>query len=126
MSVALTLKSSWRKRKALLIFSRSHPLIGFDRTDFRSSVPRFVDLLGTFAKQKKATPGQIALAWPLAKKPWIVPIPGITKLARLEEKFGALEVDLTPDDVHDLEDASSKIRLEGARYLEFHEKLTGR
>jgi aryl-alcohol dehydrogenase-like predicted oxidoreductase len=82
--------------------------------------------LGTFAKQKKATPGQIALAWPLAKKPWIVPIPGITKLARLEENIGALEVDLTPDDVHDLEDASSKIRLEGARYLEFHEKLTGR
>jgi aryl-alcohol dehydrogenase-like predicted oxidoreductase len=109
----------------------------FDSTDFRSIVPRFsaenrkanqplVDLLGTFAKQKEATPGQIALAWLLAKKPWIVPIPGTTKRARLEENAGAVEVELTPDDVRALEDASSKIKLEGARYPAFHQKLVGR
>lgn len=109
----------------------------FDSTDFRSAVPRLsvenrkanqpiVELLDAFAKQKKATPGQIALAWLLAKKPWIVPIPGTTKLARLDENMGALEVELTPDDVRSLEEASSKITLAGARYPAFHERLVGR
>jgi aryl-alcohol dehydrogenase-like predicted oxidoreductase len=109
----------------------------FDSTDFRNTVPRFspenrktnqalVDLVISFAAQKKVTPAQIALAWLLAKKPWIVPIPGTTKLARLEENLGAVEVQLTPDDVHALEDASSKIKLEGARYSKFHEQLVGR
>ncbi|MGA2739319.1 MAG: aldo/keto reductase [Bryobacteraceae bacterium] len=109
----------------------------FDSTDFRNSVPRFspenrkanqplVAMIGTFAKQKKTTPGQIALAWLLAKKPWIVPIPGTTKLARLNENVGAAEIALTPDDVRALEDASANINLEGARYPEFHQKLVGR
>jgi aryl-alcohol dehydrogenase-like predicted oxidoreductase len=109
----------------------------FDSTDFRNSVPRFnpenrkanqalVDLVTSFAEQKKATPAQIALAWLLAKKPWIVPIPGTTKLARLEENLGAATVELTPEDVHALEEASSKIKLEGARYPKFHEQLVGR
>jgi len=108
----------------------------FDSTDFRSSVPRFspenskanqalVDLVSSFAEQKKMTPAQIALAWLLAKKPWIVPMPGTTKLARLEENLGAADVVLTPDDVCALEDASSKIKLEGARYPKFHEQLVG-
>jgi aryl-alcohol dehydrogenase-like predicted oxidoreductase len=109
----------------------------FDSTDFRSSVPRFsaenrkanqalVDVIRSFAEQRKVTPAQIALAWLLAKKPWIVPIPGITKLARLEENLGAAAVELTPNDVRALEDASSKIKLEGARYPAFHAKLVGR
>ena len=109
----------------------------FDSTDFRSSVPRFspenrkanhalVDLVTTFAEQKKATPAQIALAWLLAKKPWIVPIPGTTKLDRLEENLGAVNVQLTPDDMRDLETASSQIKLEGARYPAFHQTLVGR
>ena len=109
----------------------------FDTTDFRSSVPRFsaenrktnqalVDVIRSFAEQRKVTPAQIALAWLLAKKPWIVPIPGTTKLARLEENLGAAAVELTPDDVRALEDASSKIKLEGARYPAFHAKLVGR
>ncbi len=109
----------------------------FDSTDFRSSVPRFspenrkanqalVDLLSSFAARRKATPAQIALAWLLAKKPWIVPIPGTTKLARLEENLGAVQVELTREDVRALEDASSKIKLEGARYPKFHEQLVGR
>jgi aryl-alcohol dehydrogenase-like predicted oxidoreductase len=109
----------------------------FDSTDFRSTVPRFseenrkanqalVDLVTSFAAQKNATPGQIALAWLLAKKPWIVPIPGTTKLARLEENLGAVDVALTADDVCALEEASSKIKLEGARYPKFHEQLVGR
>jgi aryl-alcohol dehydrogenase-like predicted oxidoreductase len=109
----------------------------FDSTDFRSIVPRFspenrkanqalVDLVTTFAKQNNATPAQIALAWLLAKKPWIVPIPGTTKLSRLEENLGAVNVELTPGDVFALEDASSKIKLEGARYPKFHETLVGR
>lgn len=109
----------------------------FDSADFRSTIPRFneqnrkanqalVDLLTTFAKQKKATPAQIALAWLLAKKPWIVPIPGTTKLDRLEENIGALSVELTPADLSAIETASSHIKLEGARYPEFHEKLVGR
>ena len=109
----------------------------FDSTDFRSSVPRFspenrranralVDLVISFAEQKKATPAQIALGWLLAKKPWIVPIPGTTKLARLEENLGAVQVELTGQDVRALEDASSKIKLEGARYPKFLEQLVGR
>jgi aryl-alcohol dehydrogenase-like predicted oxidoreductase len=109
----------------------------FDSTDFRSSVPRFspenrkanqalVDLVSSFAAQRKVTPAQIALAWLLAKKPWIVPIPGTTKLARLEENLGAVTLELTADDIHALEEASSKIKLEGARYPKFHEQLVGR
>jgi aryl-alcohol dehydrogenase-like predicted oxidoreductase len=109
----------------------------FDSTDFRSSVPRFspqnreanqalVDLVSSFAAQRKVTPAQIALAWLLAKKPWIVPIPGTTKLARLDENLGATTVVLDPNDIHDLEEASSKIKLEGARYPKFHQQLVGR
>ncbi len=109
----------------------------FDSTDFRSSVPRFspenrkanqalVDLVASFAAQWKVTPAQIALTWLLAKKPWIVPVPGTTKLARLEENIGAATVELTADDVRALEVASSKIKLEGARYPKFHEQLAGR
>jgi aryl-alcohol dehydrogenase-like predicted oxidoreductase len=109
----------------------------FDSTDFRNSVPRFspgnrkanqalVDLISAFAEQRKATAAQIALAWLLAKKPWIVPIPGTTKLNRLDENLGALKVELTPDDISALESASSKIKLEGARYPAFHQSLVGR
>jgi aryl-alcohol dehydrogenase-like predicted oxidoreductase len=109
----------------------------FDSTDFRSTIPRFdeqnrktnqalVDLVTIFAERKKATPAQIALAWLLAKKPWIVPIPGTTKLNRLEENLGALQVELTPEDLGAIENASSRIRIQGARYPEFHEKLVGR
>jgi len=109
----------------------------FDSTDFRNSVPRFtpenrkanqalVDLVSSFAARRKVTPAQIALAWLLAKKPWIVPIPGTTKLARLEENLGAATVELTADDIHALEEASSTIKLEGARYPKFHEQLVGR
>jgi aryl-alcohol dehydrogenase-like predicted oxidoreductase len=109
----------------------------FDSTDFRSSVPRFsaenrkanqalVDVVSSFAEQKNVTAAQIALAWLLAKKPWIVPIPGTTKLARLDENLGAANVELTPEDVRALEEASSKIKLEGARYSKFHEQLVGR
>jgi aryl-alcohol dehydrogenase-like predicted oxidoreductase len=108
----------------------------FDSTDFRNVVPRFtaenrkanqtlVDLLGKFAEQKKATPAQIALAWLLAQKPWIVPIPGTTKLKRLEENNGATEVKLTEDDLREIDSAASKIKLEGARYPERLEKMTG-
>jgi aryl-alcohol dehydrogenase-like predicted oxidoreductase len=109
----------------------------FDSTDFRSTVPRFtaenrktnqalVDVIRAFGEQKKATPAQIALAWLLAKKPWIVPIPGTTKLDRLEENLGAANVVLTPEDIRTLEDASSEIKVEGARYSPFHQQLVGR
>ena len=109
----------------------------FDSTDFRNSVPRFsaenrkanqalVDVISSFAEQRRVTPAQIALAWLLAKKPWIVPIPGTTKLARLDENLGAAAVELTLNDVRALEDASSRIKLEGARYTAFHAKLVGR
>jgi aryl-alcohol dehydrogenase-like predicted oxidoreductase len=109
----------------------------FDSTDFRNIVPRFnlenrkanqafVDLLNSFAEQKMATPAQIALAWLLAKKPWIVPIPGTTKLHRLEENIGALNIELTPQDIERIETASSKIKIEGDRYPEALEKMTGR
>ena len=109
----------------------------FDSTDFRNSVPRFseenrkanqvlVDVISSFAKQKNTTPAQIALAWLLAKKPWIVPIPGTTKLERLEENLGAAVIELTTGDVLALEEASSKIKLQGARYPAFHASLVGR
>jgi len=109
----------------------------FDSTDFRSIVPRFspearkvnqamVDLLVEVAKRKNATPAQIALAWLLAQKPWIVPIPGTTKLHRLEENLGAVSVDLTPSDLQEIDRASSAIKVEGARYPEQFEKLVGR
>jgi len=108
----------------------------FESTDFRSTLPRFtpealkanqamVDLLGRIAEQKGATPAQIALAWLLAQKPWIVPIPGTTKLNRLEENLGALSVQLTPDDLRDMDTTASKIELQGARYPERLEKMTG-
>ncbi|MGA9450284.1 MAG: aldo/keto reductase [Verrucomicrobiia bacterium] len=109
----------------------------FDSSDFRSQLPRFtpealkanqtlIDLLGQIAKRKKATPAQIALAWLLAQKPWIVPIPGTTKLHRLDENIGAVSVELTPDDLRDIENAASKITVQGARYPEKLEQLTGR
>ena len=109
----------------------------FDSSDFRNVVPRFtpearqanqalVDLLAQLAARKKATPAQIALAWLLAKQPWVVPIPGTTKLHRLEENLGAVEVELAPEDLRFLEDASSKIKVEGARYPDRLEQLTGR
>jgi aryl-alcohol dehydrogenase-like predicted oxidoreductase len=109
----------------------------FDKSDFRNIVPRFsaenrknnqamVDLIGKFAQQKKATPAQIALAWLLEQKPWIVPIPGTTKLHRLEENIGATGVELTRDDIHQLESAASKIAVQGARYPEALQKLVGR
>jgi aryl-alcohol dehydrogenase-like predicted oxidoreductase len=109
----------------------------FDKNDFRNSVPRFtpenrkanqamVDLLGRFAQQKKATPAQVALAWLLAQKPWIVPIPGTTKLHRLEENIGAANVELSPDDLRELETAASKISVQGARYPEALQKMVGR
>ena len=109
----------------------------FDKTDFRNVVPRFspenrkanqalVDLIGRFAQQKKATPAQIALAWLLAQKPWIVPIPGTTKLHRLEENIGAVAVELTQEDLRQLEAAASKIAVQGARYPEELQKLVGR
>jgi len=108
----------------------------FDSTDFRSKLPRFtpealktnqalIELLGRIAKRKNATPAQVALAWLLAQKPWIVPIPGTTKLARLEENIGAVAVQLTSDDLRDIESASAKITVEGARYPEAIEKMTG-
>jgi len=109
----------------------------FDKNDFRNIVPRFtqenrkanqalVDLIGRFAQQKKATPAQIALAWLLAQKPWIVPIPGTTKLHRLEENIGAATVELTSDDLRQLETATSEIAVQGARYPEALQKLVGR
>jgi aryl-alcohol dehydrogenase-like predicted oxidoreductase len=109
----------------------------FDKSDFRNIVPRFtpearkanqalVDLLGRFAQQKKATPAQIALAWLLAQKPWIVPIPGTTKLHRLEENIGAINVKLSPEDLRELETAASKIAVQGARYPEELQKMVGR
>jgi len=108
----------------------------FDSTDFRSTLPRFtpealkvnqalIDLLGRIAKPKNATPAQIALAWLLAQKPWIVPIPGTTKLNRLEENIGAASIQLTPEDLRDIDAAASKITVEGARYPERLERMTG-
>lgn len=108
----------------------------FDRTDIRSSIPRFtpearqanqalVDLLSQIGERKQATPAQIALAWLLAQKPWIVPIPGTTKLHRLEENIGAVDVELTPDDLREIETAAAKIPIQGARYPEHLERMTG-
>ncbi len=109
----------------------------FDSSDFRNTIPRFtaeareanrglVELLSGVAKRKGATPAQIALAWLLARKPWIAPIPGTTKLHRLEENLGGASVELTPVDVREIEDAASKIQVQGARYPEAMEKLSGR
>ena len=109
----------------------------FDSSDFRNIVPRFtpearkanqvlVDLLRTIGERKGATPAQIALAWLLAQKPWIVPIPGTTKLPRLAENIGAVSVELTPDDLREIETAASQIAVQGARYPEHLEKMTGR
>ncbi|MDA8413084.1 MAG: aldo/keto reductase [Desulfobacteraceae bacterium] len=109
----------------------------FDSTDFRSTLPRFtpealkanqalVDLLGNIAAEKKATPAQIALAWLLAQKPWIVPIPGTTKLNRLDENIGAVAIELTAEDLRQIEDAAAHITVQGARYPEKLEQLTGR
>ena len=109
----------------------------FDSSDFRNTLPRFtpearkanqalVDLFGEIAKRKKATPAQIALAWLLAQKPWIVPIPGTTKLKRLEENIGAASIELSPDDLREIENAASKITVQGARYPEHIEQMTGR
>jgi aryl-alcohol dehydrogenase-like predicted oxidoreductase len=109
----------------------------FDSADFRNIVPRFtpenrkanqafVDWVTTFAEQKKATPAQIALGWLLAQKPWIVPIPGTTKLSRLEENIGAVAVELTSDDLREIERAASQITVQGARYPEHLERMTGR
>jgi len=109
----------------------------FEASDFRNTLPRFtpearkanlalVHLLNEIAKRKKATPAQIALAWLLAQKPWLVPIPGTTKLKRLEENIGAAEIELTPDDLREIEDAASEIKVQGARYPEHLEQMTGR
>ena len=108
-----------------------------DKSDFRNTLPRFtpearkanqafVDLLGKIAKRKNATPAQIALAWLLAQKPWIVPIPGTTKLHRLDENIGATAVELTAEDLREIESAAAMIKVQGARYPEALEKLTGR
>jgi aryl-alcohol dehydrogenase-like predicted oxidoreductase len=108
-----------------------------DSTDFRNILPRFtpeamkanqalVDLLGGIAERKKATPAQIALAWLLAQKPWIVPIPGTTKRARFEENIGAAAIELTPDDLREIDSAASRITVQGARYPEHIERMTGR
>jgi aryl-alcohol dehydrogenase-like predicted oxidoreductase len=109
----------------------------FESTDFRSTIPRFapeamkanrvlVELLAQVAEKKGATPAQIALAWLLAQKPWIVPIPGTTKLHRLEENLGAADVELTASDLSEIEAAASKITVQGARYPEHLEQMTGR
>ena len=109
----------------------------FDKTDFRNIVPRFtqenrkanqalVDLIGKIAEGKKVTPAQIALAWILAQKPWMVPIPGTTKLHRLEENNGAAAVELTADDLRQIDSATSKIPVQGARYPENLQKLVNR
>ncbi len=109
----------------------------FDSADFRNIVPRFtpearkanqamVDLIAKFAEQKKATPAQIALAWVLAQKSWIVPIPGTTKLHRLEENIRAVDVELTPDDLREIDRGASQIAVEGARYPENLQRMVGR
>src|SRR5271163_2816301 len=108
----------------------------FDKTDFRNTLPRFtpearkanqalVDLLGEIAKSRNVTPAQIALAWLLAQKPWISPIPGTTKLSRLDENIGSLEVKLTPEDLREIDSAAAKITVEGERYPEALQKMTG-
>jgi aryl-alcohol dehydrogenase-like predicted oxidoreductase len=113
-----------------------NPATSFDSSnDIRSTIPRFtadalrhnqvvVDLLGSIAQSKDATPGQIALAWLLAQKPWIVPIPGTRKLHRLEENIGAVDVELSTDELAEIEDAASKIEVQGGRYTEAAERMT--
>jgi aryl-alcohol dehydrogenase-like predicted oxidoreductase len=109
----------------------------FDSTDFRNIVPRFtpearkanqaiVDLIGEVAERKQATPAQIALAWVLAQQPWIAPIPGTTKLHRLKENLGAVEVELTPDDLREIDNATAQITVQGARYPENLQRMVGR
>jgi len=109
----------------------------FDSNDFRNKVPRFdaenrktnqelVDVIEAFAKKKQATPAQVALAWVLARRPWIVPIPGTTKVHRLRENVGAVSLQLTPEDLRELEEAASRITVQGARYPEQLQKLVGR
>jgi aryl-alcohol dehydrogenase-like predicted oxidoreductase len=109
----------------------------FDSTDFRNTVPRFsaearranqalIDLIGKFAEQKKATPAQIALAWVLARKPWIAPIPGTTKLHRLEENIGGANVELTADDLREIDNLTAQIDIQGARYSESSQKMINR
>ena len=109
----------------------------FDSTDFRNIVPRFspearkanqsmIDLLNKIAKQKNATPAQVALAWLLAQKPWIVPIPGTTKLHRLEENIGSVNIEFTSDELREIDNASSEIKVQGERYPEQLQKLVGR
>ena len=122
--------------KGFLTGAISHET-AFDEGDFRNIVPRFtaenrkanqavVDLLGRFAQQKKATPAQIALAWLLAQRPWIVPIPGTTKMHRLEENLGAVKVSLSAEDLRELDAAAAKIQVQGARYPEELQKMVGR
>ncbi|MET0657212.1 MAG: aldo/keto reductase [Steroidobacteraceae bacterium] len=109
----------------------------FDSSDFRNTIPRFtpearkanealVDVLGKIAARKKATPAQLALAWLLAQKPWIAPIPGTTKLHRLEENLGAIDIELTPADLRDIDAAASQVKVQGGRYVEHMEQMTGR
>ena len=109
----------------------------FDSSDFRNIVPRFspearranqsmIELLTKIAEQKNATPAQVALAWLLAQKPWIVPIPGTTKLHRLEENIGSLDIEFTAEELREIDDASSQIKVEGERYPEHLQKLVGR
>jgi aryl-alcohol dehydrogenase-like predicted oxidoreductase len=109
----------------------------FDSTDFRNTLPRFtpearktnqalVDLLGEIANRKRATPAQVALAWLLAQKPWIVPIPGTTKLERFRENIGAASIELTQEDLDQIETTASQIEVKGARYPEHLEQMTGR
>ena len=109
----------------------------FDSTDFRNTVPRFaaenrkanrafVELLETIAQRKKATPAQIALAWVLGRKPWIVPIPGTTKLHRLEENLAAVSIELSPEDLREIESACSGINVQGARYSEAAQRMIDR
>jgi aryl-alcohol dehydrogenase-like predicted oxidoreductase len=111
--------------------------VKFDSSDFRSTLPRFtpearkanqalIALLGSIAERKQATPAQIALAWLLAQKPWIVPIPGTTKLHRLDENLGAVSIELTREDLRDIDSAASRITVQGARYPEQLERMTGR
>jgi aryl-alcohol dehydrogenase-like predicted oxidoreductase len=118
-------------------FQRLAPSGEFDSSDFRNVVPRFepearkanrafVDVLAEVAERKDATPAQIALAWLLAQKAWIVPIPGTAKLERLDENIGAAGLDLTPDDLRQIDDAASRITAQGARYPERLEQMTGR
>ena len=109
----------------------------FDGTDFRNTIPRFsaenrranqalVELVASVATRKGSTPAQVALAWVLAQKPWIVPIPGTTKLARLEENVGAADVELTPDDLREIDAAASRIEVQGARYGEASQRMVDR